>query len=114
MECHVVGVTIYGLRITDYGYIGAGGVAHVRELFDLSGRVALVTGGSRGLGREMAEGLAEAGASVVITARRTEWLGPAEAELRAAGLAVTAAQCDVTDPATVTALVEHIVAEHGA
>jgi gluconate 5-dehydrogenase len=62
----------------------------------------------------MAEGLAEAGASVVITARRTEWLGPAQAELRAAGLVVTAAQCDVTDPAAVTALVEGIVAEHGA
>jgi gluconate 5-dehydrogenase len=45
------------------------------ELFDLTGRVAIVTGGSRGLGEEMAEGLAEAGASLMICARREQWLG---------------------------------------
>ena len=51
-------------------------VRTINELFDLSGRSAIVTGGSRGLGREMAEGLAEAGASVMLCARREEWLTP--------------------------------------
>lgn len=86
---------------------------HIEELYDLTGQVALVTGGSRGLGREIAEGLAEAGATVVITARREQWLRPTEEELRAAGLDVRAARCDVSDPTAVSALVEGIVAEHG-
>ncbi|MCC6625897.1 MAG: glucose 1-dehydrogenase [Chloroflexi bacterium] len=88
-------------------------MSHLRTLFDLSGQVALVTGGSRGLGREIAEGLAEAGATVIITSRREQWLGPAAAELRASGLAVESVACDVTDPAAVTTLVDGVVARHG-
>ena len=61
---------------------------NVKELFDLTGKVALVTGGSRGLGLDMATGLGEAGASLVITARREQWLKTAEAELRAKGIKV--------------------------
>jgi NAD(P)-dependent dehydrogenase (short-subunit alcohol dehydrogenase family) len=75
----------------------------VKDLFDLSGKIALVTGGSRGLGLEMATALGEAGARVVITARRGQWLTEAEAELRAKGIDVLAVRCDVSNPDDVNA-----------
>ena len=66
---------------------------------DLSGRVALVTGGSRGLGEEIAEGLAEAGASLMLVARRPQWLEPAVERFRARGFSCEGGECDVADPA---------------
>ena len=81
-------------------------VPTIDELFDLTGRVAIVTGGSRGLGREMAEGLAEAGARLVLCARRPDWLTPTVAELRASGHEVESTLCDVADPAQVHEVVE--------
>jgi len=57
----------------------------IKDLFDLSGRVAIVTGGSRGLGQEIAEGLAEAGASLMLCARREEWLTPTVERMRERG-----------------------------
>jgi gluconate 5-dehydrogenase len=77
----------------------------VQQLFDLSGRVAIVTGGSRGLGQEMAEALAEAGASLMICARREQWLGPAVSELRARGFRAEGRVCDVSIQADVQAAV---------
>jgi NAD(P)-dependent dehydrogenase (short-subunit alcohol dehydrogenase family) len=59
---------------------------HVRELFDLTGKVAIVTGGSRGLGKEIASALGEAGARVVITARREDWLNTTRQEMEKAGI----------------------------
>lgn len=73
----------------------------VDRLFSLDGQAALVTGGSRGIGLAIARTLGAAGARVVIVARRTEWLGPAEASLRSAGIACAAFQADVADPAQV-------------
>jgi NAD(P)-dependent dehydrogenase (short-subunit alcohol dehydrogenase family) len=86
----------------------------VQQLFDLSGRVALITGGSRGLGLEMAEGLGEAGAKVVVTARRQQWLTSAEASLSAAGIDVLAMPCDVADPAQVETLCQAVQSRFGA
>jgi gluconate 5-dehydrogenase len=88
-------------------------VPNLSELFNLSGRVAIVTGGSRGLGLEIAEGLAEAGASLMLCARREEWLKPAVAELRGRGFRVESALCDVSRAADVQAVVEHTLQAYG-
>jgi gluconate 5-dehydrogenase len=85
----------------------------VRELFDLTGKVAVVTGGSRGLGRVMAEALGEAGAHVAITARHGPELEEAAAELRGRGVAVTPVVCDVTRPEEVEGAVGEILGRHG-
>jgi len=90
------------------------GVPHIRHLFDLAGRTAIVTGGSRGLGREMAEGLGEAGANLVLCARRAEWLTPTITELRDAGLTVEGHECDVSDPSQAQAVVDLTVRTFGA
>jgi gluconate 5-dehydrogenase len=84
------------------------------NLFDLSGRVAIVTGGSRGLGAEFAEGLAEAGASVMLCARRDEWLVPGAESLRARGLTVHAMRCDVSNGSDVDAVVAATVERFGS
>ncbi len=76
------------------------------QLFDLSGRTALVTGSSRGLGRAMAEGLAAAGAAVVLNGSDPGRLAAAAAALRDAGHTVHEAPFDVTDEAAVTAAFE--------
>lgn len=82
----------------------------MNTLFDLSGKHALVTGGTRGLGRGMAEGLAEAGAKVVI-------LGSSEAvfetarELCAKGLDVSAVRGDLSDRAGIPALFDSALAQ---
>jgi NAD(P)-dependent dehydrogenase (short-subunit alcohol dehydrogenase family) len=88
-------------------------VATIAELFDLAGRVAIVTGGSRGLGQEMAEGLAEAGAQLMLCARREEWLAPAVQTMRARGFTVEGSVCDVSKPAEVQSVVNRTIAAYG-
>ena len=73
------------------------------HLFDLTGRTALVTGSSRGLGRAMAEGLAAAGAAVVLNGVDAARLADAAAEMRAAGHTGHEARFDVTDEAAILA-----------
>ena len=78
----------------------------LKQLFDLSGQVALVTGGSRGLGEEIAEGLAEAGASLMLLARREQWLSPAVDAMKQRGFRCEGALCDVSKPAEIDAVVK--------
>ena len=70
---------------------------NVQQLFDLSNRTALVTGGSRGLGFEIAEGLAEAGAALMLCARREQWLAPALDDFRRRGFRAEGRVCDVAN-----------------
>ena len=78
----------------------------LNDLFSLAGRVAIVTGGSRGLGQEMAEGLAEAGASLMLCARREQWLLPTVTDMRARGFTVEGTLCDVAKPDDVQRVVD--------
>lgn len=75
--------------------------------FDLSGRSALITGASRGLGAHFAAVLAEAGARVILAARRADALDPVRADIVAAGGSCDIVTLDVTDGASVAALATH-------
>ena len=81
--------------------------------YDFSGRVALVTGGSQGIGAAIAAAFVRAGAAVAITARSNDRLQQTAAELRNAGGRVLAVPADVTDEDAVRALVDRCVAEFG-
>jgi NAD(P)-dependent dehydrogenase (short-subunit alcohol dehydrogenase family) len=85
----------------------------VKELFDLTGRVAIITGGSIGLGRQMAEGLAEMGANLVLCARKKEPCEQAAGELQELGVKTLALSCDVKSPADIQAVVDATVDAFG-
>jgi NAD(P)-dependent dehydrogenase (short-subunit alcohol dehydrogenase family) len=84
-----------------------------RELFDLSGKTAIVTGGGSGLGRQMAEGLAEMGANLALCARKAERCIETATELAELGVEAIGVGCDVRDPTQVQAVVEQARAEVG-
>ena len=86
---------------------------NVKELFDLTGKTAIITGGSRGIGKEMAEGLAEAGANLMLCARRQEWLDETVAEFTGRGFGVAGKACDVSKAEDVQAVVEAAVEKFG-
>jgi glucose 1-dehydrogenase len=85
----------------------------VKKLFDLSGKVALVTGGSRGLGLQMAEALGEMGAKVAITARKQAELDEAEARLKAQRIEVVTVASDLSKFDSIPGMVERVLATFG-
>jgi 2-deoxy-D-gluconate 3-dehydrogenase len=84
-----------------------------RQAFDLTGRVAIVTGGNGGIGLGMARGLAAQGASIVVAARNAEKNERAVAELRALGAKADAIRVDVADEASCNALVTATIERFG-
>lgn len=85
----------------------------VLDLFSLDGKVAIVTGASAGLGVAFAQAFAEAGADVVLGARRVEKLADTAALVQAAGRRALSVQTDVADPAQCQGLVDAAMAEFG-
>ncbi|HWQ39633.1 MAG TPA: SDR family oxidoreductase [Burkholderiales bacterium] len=81
----------------------------VKKLFDLSGKVALITGGSRGLGLQMAEALGEMGARVAITARKAPELEEAKAHLAALGIEALTVVNDLQSTDAVRPMVEQVL-----
>jgi NAD(P)-dependent dehydrogenase (short-subunit alcohol dehydrogenase family) len=84
-----------------------------KSLFDLSGRVAVVTGGTTGLGHAIALGMAEAGADVVASARRLDLVEKAAAEIEALGRRSLRVTSDVLDRASLAALHDAVIQEFG-
>ena len=85
----------------------------VRQLFDLGGRVAFVTGGSRGIGLQMAEALGEMGASVALAARKQDELDAASAQLARQSIDCLTVVADLANPAAIPAAVDAVLARFG-
>ncbi len=86
---------------------------NVKQLFDLTGRVAIVTGGAAGLGLQMAEALAEMGANIVLCARKKDRCEQAAKDLAELGVKTLALGCDVRNPASIREVVDRSAAEFG-
>ena len=85
----------------------------VNELFSLKGKVAIVTGASRGLGKEMAKGLAEAGATLYLCSRKVEMCESVASEVERLGVKAYARRCDITSATEVGAVVREAEKEWG-
>jgi NAD(P)-dependent dehydrogenase (short-subunit alcohol dehydrogenase family) len=85
----------------------------VRDLFELKGKVVLITGGSRGLGLQIAKGLADMGAKIAISARKPAELEEARAELAAQGVVALTVKNDLSKSEQIPELVDAVVSHYG-
>ena len=85
----------------------------VHQLFDLKGKTAIVTGGSRGIGLQMATALGEMGAQVAITARKPGELDEARAHLESLGIQCMTVAADLADVAAIPGIVDAVLARWG-
>jgi NAD(P)-dependent dehydrogenase (short-subunit alcohol dehydrogenase family) len=86
---------------------------NVKEMFDLKGKIAIITGGGRGIGKFIATGLAEAGANVVLASRKVANCEKAAQELAKLGVKTLALKCDTASEEDITSLVETTMKEFG-
>ena len=86
----------------------------VKKLFDIAGQVAMITGGSRGLGLQMAEALGEMGCRLAITARKQGELDEAAAHLKQMGIEVLTVAGDLSKFDTIPAMVDAVLAKYGS
>lgn len=85
----------------------------IKKLFDLTGKTALVTGGSRGLGLQIAEALGEQGAKLVLTSRKQDELDEALMHLKGMGIEASAVVADLSNPEQITPLVDETLKRLG-
>lgn len=85
----------------------------VKKLLDLTGKIALITGGSRGLGLQIAEALGEMGAKLAISARKADELEQARAALAQQHVEALPVVCDVSQPAQIAPMVDAVLARYG-
>lgn len=87
---------------------------HIKELFDLSGQVAIVTGGATGIGRQIAYALGEAGAKLVIASRKLDQLTNASQTMeKEIGVKVMPVRCDISIPEEINKLYDQVMKEFG-
>ena len=86
---------------------------NIKSKFDLSGKVAIITGSSQGIGRSIAQGLAELGAKVVVSSRKQESVDAVAAEFRADGLEAVGIQCHIGDSQQRQSLIAKTIEQYG-